>query len=87
MVDTLLLENEISKSGKKKTYLAKRMNISIQGLRLKMKNVYPFDTDEVSVLCEELNIKKLTDKERIFFAKNVENVPTNRSENAKDISD
>ena len=68
MVDTLLLDEEIKKSGKKKTYLAKRMNISVQGLRLKIKNAYPFNTDEVAILCDELGIRKLTDKERIFFA-------------------
>lgn len=76
MVDTQLLEAAISESGKKKTYLAFQLGISIQTLRLKIKNIYPFDTDEVAILCDEIGIKRLTDKERIFFAKNVENMST-----------
>lgn len=76
MVDTQLLEDAILKSGKKKVYLADRLGISIQTLRLKIKNCYPFDTDEVAILCDEVGIKRLTDKERIFFAKNVENLST-----------
>lgn len=76
MVDTQMLENLIVTSGKKKTYLADKLGISIQNFRLKCKNDSVFNTDQVSILCDELGISKLSDKEKIFFAKNVENMST-----------
>lgn len=69
MVDTLALEAIISESGTKKTHLAKKIGISVQNLRLKMNNKSEFKTNEVAVLCDELGITKLTDKEKIFFKK------------------
>lgn len=69
MVDTLLLEGAISESGKKKSYLADKVGISVQNLRLKMNNKLVFNSNEVTVLCEELGITRLTDKEKIFFKK------------------
>ena len=69
MVDTLLLEGVISESGKKKSYLADKVGISVQNLRLKMNNKLVFNSNEVTVLCEELGITRLTDKEKIFFKK------------------
>lgn len=69
MVDTLLLEGAIADSGKKKSYLAEKIGISVQNLRLKINNKLVFKTDEVAILCEELGITRLTDKEKIFFKK------------------
>lgn len=69
MIDTKELETRIAATGKTKSYLAKKMGITIQTLRLKMKNQSDFTTTQVDVLCNELNITKLTDKEKIFFAK------------------
>lgn len=76
MVDTQLLDKAIQDSGKSKTYLAKKCNMSVQSFRLKRLNRFPFSTDNVNTLCDELNIKTLTQKERIFFAKNVEKTST-----------
>ena len=76
MVDTQLLDEAIQESGKSKTYLAKKCNMSLQSFRLKRLNVFPFSTDNVDTLCDELDIKTLTRKERIFFAKNVEKMST-----------
>lgn len=76
MVDTQLLEDVISRSGKKKGSLADRLGITIQTFRLKCKNVYPFTTDEVTDLCDELHITRLSDKERIFFKRNVDETST-----------
>ena len=73
MVDTLVLEGIISDSGKKKTYLADKIGISVQNLRLKMNNKSEFRSNEVDVLCQELGITRLTDKEKIFFKKYREN--------------
>lgn len=72
LVNTQLLEEKIKESGKTKTYLAGKIGISIQSLRLKIKNEYEFYSSEVNCLCEELNITRLKDKEEIFFAGNVD---------------
>lgn len=66
MVDTLLLEEAIKSSGKTKTYLAGKLGISIQSLRLKTKNRSDFKTSEATILCQELGITRLSDKEKIF---------------------
>ena len=67
MVDTQVLEEIIKDEGKKKSYLADKLGISVQSLRLKMKNKQEFKTGEVAILCRELGITRLTDKEKIFF--------------------
>ena len=69
MVDTQLLEEEIKRSGKKKTYLAEKCNCSLQALRLKIQGKYDFSTTQLDVLCTELGITSLTKKEKIFFKK------------------
>lgn len=76
MVNTQYLENVISDSGKKKIYLASKIGCSRQYFMMKVNNKAPFTTDEVSILCNELNITKLTEKEKIFFATNVDKMPT-----------
>lgn len=72
MVNTQLLDNYIEQSGKSKTFLAKKCGISIQSFRLKRMNKSKFNTDHLDILCGELGIKSLRDKERVFFAKNVD---------------
>lgn len=67
LVDTQLLEEFIRRSGKKKTYLAEQLQISVQSLKRKIDNKSVFGSDEVAILCRELGITKLTDKEKIFF--------------------
>lgn len=67
MVDTQLLEEKIKSSGRKKTYLAERLGISIQNLKLKIDGKSDFKTNEVGVLCQELGINRLSEKEKIFF--------------------
>lgn len=76
MIDTHYLEEKIAASGKTKTHLASKMGISIQSFRLKATNKYDFTTTQVDILCEELGITKLTEKERIFFAKKVDTAST-----------
>ena len=76
MVNTQLLDDAIKESGKSKTHLAKKCNMSIQSFRLKRLNKFPFSTDDVETLCSELDIKTLTRKEKIFFAKNVDEMET-----------
>ena len=67
MVDTQELERIIEDKGKKKVHLAKTLNISIQSFRLKLNNRNEFKLSEVNRLCKELDITKLSDKEKIFF--------------------
>lgn len=76
MVDTQYLEEKIAASGKTKTHLASKMGMSIQSFRLKSTNKYDFTTTQVDILCSELGITKLSEKERIFFAKKVDTMST-----------
>lgn len=67
MVNTQMLEDIIKASGIKKGYLADKLGISVQNFKLKCDNKSDFRTNEVAILCSELGITKLTDKEKIFF--------------------
>lgn len=67
MTDTQYLEKLIVESGKKKSYLAEKIGCSRQYFRMKCNNEAPFTVIEVNILCEELNITKLSEKEKIFF--------------------
>jgi hypothetical protein len=71
MTDTELLEEWIKNSGKKKSFLAKKVGLSRAGFRNCCINKAEFTTNQIKILCDELGIKKLTDKEAIFFANNV----------------
>lgn len=69
MVDTELLEQKIIESGKKIGYLAEKLGISRQYFRMKCKNKADFTNRETDIICGELNITTLTEKEKIFFKK------------------
>ena len=69
MVDTELLEKKIIESGKKIGYLAEKLGISRQYFRMKCKNKADFTNRETDILCDELSITTLTEKEKIFFKK------------------
>ena len=68
MTNTKLLEEWIEKSGKKKKYLAEKVGLSYAGFRNCCTNKAEFTTSQVGILCEELGIRKLADKEAVFFA-------------------
>lgn len=72
MVNEELLEKKIKLSGKKIGYLSERLGISRQYFRMKCKNRADFTNRETDILCEELGITRLIDKENIFFVKNVD---------------
>lgn len=78
MVNTELLEDAIRASGKRKQYLADKVGCTIQSFRMRCTNKYDFKSTDIDILCQELGITRLTDKERIFFAKNVDKMPTNK---------
>lgn len=69
MVDAELLEQKIIESGKKIGYLAEKLGISRQYFRMKCKNKADFTNRETDILCDELSITTLTEKEKIFFKK------------------
>lgn len=69
MTNTEELERLIDESGLKKSYIAKKLQLSRQGFKKKCKNESLFNTFEINILCDLLNITKLSDKEKIFFVK------------------
>jgi hypothetical protein len=77
MNNTVLLEDKIAKSGKKLKYLAEKCGLSYAGFRncvINKKNpktntVAEFKVSQVDILCEELNITDLNEKEMIFYYK------------------
>ena len=69
MVGTELVEQKIIESGKKIGYLAEKLGISRQYFRMKCKNKADFTNRETDILCDELSITTLTEKEKIFFKK------------------
>lgn len=60
------LEDAIKNSGKKKGYLADRIGISRQTFTKKCKDPSSFTNLQARVLCAELEINRLTDREKIF---------------------
>lgn len=69
MNNTVLLERKIAESGKKIKFLAERCGLSYAGFRNCVKNKAEFRVSQVDVLCEELNITDLEEKEMIFYFK------------------
>ena len=69
MTDTKLLEKKIDESGKKKGYLAEKLGLSRSGFRNCITNKALFNSTQINILCKELGITSLKDKESIFFAK------------------
>lgn len=72
MTDTYRLKEIIDKSGYKRKFIADKLGITPFGLDKKINNVTEFKASEIDVLCNLLQIKTLVEKERIFFAKQVD---------------
>ena len=68
MTNTELLEKKIAQSGKKKGYLAQKCSLSGAGFRNCMINKAEWKASQIDILCSELNITSLEEKELIFFA-------------------
>ena len=80
MVNKTLLEDAIRASGKKKSYLAEKIGCTPQSFRMRCNGLYDFKSSDIDTLCQELDITRLTDKERIFFARKVDNMSTSEAE-------
>ena len=72
MTDSAALRQLIAERGLKLKFIAEKLNLSAYGLALKIDNTNDFKTSEISTLCELLGVTSLREKERIFFAQNVE---------------
>lgn len=70
MTNTELLEQKITDSGYKKSFIAKAIGLkSAFGLSNKIKNKTEFKASEINALCNLLKIESVEEKEAIFFAK------------------
>lgn len=69
MTDTVLLEKKIQESGKKKGYLAKKVNLSLAGFYNCCNNKAEWKASQIDILCDELYITDLIERHQIFFAK------------------
>ena len=76
MTDTKELQRIIEESGLKKCFIASKLGITVFGLQKKIENRTQFKAEEIKILCDVLRISSLKEKERIFFAENVDKLPT-----------
>ena len=68
MTNTALLEEKIKTAGKKKKHLADKIGLSYAGFRNCVINKAEFKASQIEILCDELNITSLKEKQEIFFA-------------------
>ena len=76
MTNTELLKKKIDASGLKIGYIVEKLGTSYAWFNKKLNNRKDFNATEMQILCEILNITDLAEKDRIFFAKNVEKSST-----------
>ena len=65
--NVLYLEEKINCSGKKKSYLARKLGISRQTFSKKCKNPKLFSNLQAELLCEEIGVFKDEEKVKIFL--------------------
>ena len=76
MTDTKELQKIIELSGLRKGFIASKLGITTFALQKKVENRSQFKAEEIKILCDLLNITSLKEKERIFFAEDVDKMPT-----------
>ena len=72
MTNTTEIEAIIKSKGLKKKAIAQQLRLSSYGLALKLNNKNEFKANEITKLCDILGVKSLREKERLFFATEVE---------------
>ena len=72
MTDTLLLKENIESSGLRIGFIADKLGIERTTLWKKVNNERSFKQNEIMQMCELLRIDSLEEKERIFFATDVD---------------
>lgn len=80
VTDTKELLKIIEASGLRKGYIAKKLGITTFGFQKKVENRSQFKAEEIKILCDVLKITSLKEKERIFFAENVDKMTTQERE-------
>lgn len=70
LVNSIELNKFIKKSGLKRIYIAKKLNISAMALRNKINNITEFKPSEIIALKTMLSLSN-EDIQEIFFANNV----------------
>lgn len=76
MTNSELLKLKIKESGLKIGFIVEKLNTSYAWFNKKLENKKDFNAAEIQMLCEILSITDLAEKERIFFAVNVEKSST-----------
>ena len=71
VTNSILLKQRIKDSGFRNGYIAEQLGISTATLRFKVNGTYEFKQTEIAKLCELLKITKSSERESIFFAKQV----------------
>lgn len=72
MTNTALLEEKITESGLKKSYIAKSIGLTPYGLTLKIRNINEFKASEIDKICILLGIDSPEERCNIFFASKVD---------------
>ena len=75
MTNTDLLIDKIKEKGLKIGFIVEKLNTSYGWFNKKLNNEKDFTAREMQILCDILGIS-LEEKDRIFFAKNVEKSST-----------
>ena len=68
MTNTRLLRDKIEESGKKRAHLAAKLGVSRASFYNLCSGKTQFRTEQVKILCNELDIVDPLEKETIFFA-------------------
>lgn len=76
MTNTEELLKLIDKSGLRKGYIASQLGLTTYGFQKKVDNRSQFKAEEIKILCAILKISSLEKKEEIFFAGDVDIMPT-----------
>lgn len=66
----------IKGSGLRKGFIASKLGITTYAFQKKVENRSQFKAGEIKILCDLLDITSLKEKEKIFFAENVDEMPT-----------
>lgn len=77
MTNSKLLKKKIEERGLKIGFIVEKLGTSYAWFNKKLNNGKDFTAAEIQILCEILGITDLAEKDRIFFAKNVEKNSTN----------
>lgn len=76
MTNKDLLKDKIKERGLKLGFIVEKLGTSYAWFNKKLEGKKDFNAAEIQKLCEILGITDLEEKERIFFAKNVEKSST-----------